>query len=119
MDGMRQITVERITAGWAIVWGLYIGFPTTSLFDRNPDLYGPIMYLVPSETAWGVAIFGVGFMALTLNLLGHIRTSALMVGLTFGFFASLFWVGDAGSPAGSLNTLFAIANLSHWYFHRT
>lgn len=116
MDRKRIFTVERVTAGWAVIWGLYVGYPGTNFFDRNLDLYGPMLYLVPSETAWGVAMFGIGVMAFVLNFLGHLRLSALIIGLASGFFSSLYWSGDPGSPAGALYSLFAIANLYHWYF---
>ena len=119
MDGKRYVTIPNMSAGFAIIWGAYVAWPYTNLFNRNPVLYGPMLYLLHDEMIVGLVFLVAGLLALKLNILdSRIRASQVLVGLMFAFFSSLFFVGDPATPAGALYGLLAACNLWLAYFDR-
>lgn len=117
MTGEKYFTVESLSAGIAIVWGIMTANPSVDTFAKNPKLYAPMIYLCPSEALWGVFFVLCGLTALVLNFKQKYYAALLMF-VFFAFMATFFFIGDIESNAFGVYGLIAVFNLIHWRANR-
>lgn len=103
---MVKMTSERaaprLGAGFAIIWGAFVAWPWSSVFQRSPAIYRPMLAVVPSEMFWGLLILAFGLLAMYLQRQGKIAAACLTVAIPFYSFAPLYLMADYGSPAGPI-----------------
>lgn len=109
MDGTRYIRIENLSAGVAIVWGLFVINPYVDLFDRYPQIYKPMAQLAP-EWIWGLAFVASGVVAFRCAGWGTRRRALMLMTIVYSFFACLFFLGDKTSPGWGVYGLFALFN---------
>ena len=114
MTGEKYITVESLSASYAIIWGLFIANPLIDSFTRNPKLYAPMRELVIYESFWGMLFGGGGSLALYLALTNSRAKASTVNFIIFTAFAMFLFVGDAASPGWSLLGLIVVWNFIHW-----
>lgn len=114
MTGEKIITVENMTAGFAIIWGAFVANPSNSMFARNPTLYGPMLLIVPYEAFWGLLFIVTGFVAIIFTISQRPEMAALLLSVLYIFFGGLYFVGDVASPAWALYGLIAVCNFIHY-----
>jgi len=110
MTGERYATIENLSSGIAIVWGLALLNPYVDSFDRNPTLFAPMRQIVYAEWVWGLVFLVCLYMSLKKRRI----IASLILFVYFGFIALLFGLGDLTSQAFAIYGLIALFNLAHW-----
>jgi drug/metabolite transporter superfamily protein YnfA len=114
MTGERYITVETMSSGIAIVWGLMVANPFINTFERFPKLYSPMTELVPFEIFWGLLFTFAGATSIWLWRKEKKQKAALVNAVIFVFFAVLFGIGDPQSQAWAVYGLIGVCNAIHY-----
>lgn len=99
-----------MTAGFALIWGIFVANPYSNILSRNPVLYSPMLSAVPYEVFWGVLFILVGLLAFTLNYYKKTNISALLLSIVYIFFAVLYASSDPTLPAWGLYGLLSLFN---------
>lgn len=113
MTGEKHLTHQNFSAGVLIIWGVFTISPYDTSFVKNPQLYAAMTFLVESQFFWGVFFASLGAAGVFLNYKRR-SAAALMMGIAFTFFASLFFFGDYASRAWAYYAFFAVWNLTQW-----
>ena len=109
-----MLTAQAMSSGFSIIWGAWAAWPYTDMFAMNPSLYRPMMDLVPSEAFWGGLILSFGISAIVLLVYGRKGLAALLLGIIFSFFGTMYWQGDFVSPGGALYTFLGVFHLVYF-----
>jgi hypothetical protein len=117
----KHLHAQNLCAGFAALWGVWAAWPNAEMFARIPQLYAPMLDLVPSEAFWGVLMIAIGISCVILSYIGQRGIAAIVLGFTFMLFGLLYAQGDFQSPGGVLwgwvgfyNILYFLAGL-RWF----
>jgi hypothetical protein len=94
--------IPRMSAMFALIWGVWVLNPWGDVFSRTPSLYVPMLSLVPYEAFWGVLISVFAIAAEWFTFKGAIGIACLIIAIPFFAFATLYLMSDPGSPAFAL-----------------
>jgi hypothetical protein len=114
MTGEKYATIENLSSGIAIIWGIVLLNPYVASFERNPVLFAPMRQIINTEWIWGSIFLALGLLCLFLCFHGRKISAALVLFIFFGFISVLFAVGDITSQAFAIYGLIAVFNLMHW-----
>jgi hypothetical protein len=111
MTGQRIITVPNFSAGWAVIWGMCVMSPWSSVFSSNPKLYAPMLDIIPYEAVWGGFFFATGIATWVLSYFKKPAIGALLLFVAYSLFAGLYYAGDPGSTGSKVYAYAAIVHL--------
>lgn len=94
---LRTRPLELLGAGWAVIWGMWVGNPGSVIFTSSATFR--VMGLVAPEWLWGLVTVIVG-----LGQLGAIYNESLVWRYRIGVTAFLLW--------GFVTLLFILSNLN-------
>lgn len=114
MTGEKYATVENLSSGIALIWGVALINPYVDSFARNPTLFAPMRQIIHTEWIWGLTFFILGAICLRLGLSGRKVEASIVLFVFFAFISLLFAVGDITSQAFAIYGLIALFNLAHW-----
>lgn len=118
MDGSKVLTIPNMSAGFAVIWGLWAMNPFGDMFALSPRLYSPMLSLVPYEAFWGGLFAGCGVATWILSYYGHKYKGAFVLFVVYGLFAALYFLGEPRSAAGTLYSYLSLCHFLYFGAHR-
>ena len=104
---------ETFSAVLAIIWGAWVTNPRVDTFASAPSVYQTMLWVCPSELAWGLMVLIGGIVQLYAVWSGRhrIRMVATFAGaMTWLLLALMFAVGDLRSTGCAVFTLIFLAS---------
>lgn len=108
MTGERITTVLNLSCLYAVIWGLFIIWPTTDTFATQPKLWEPMREMAREEY-WGAWFVVSGVAAYAIALRYAWIGSFVMFAMFFSI-AVLFFLGDLERPGWALIGMLALFN---------
>lgn len=118
MTGEKIMTIPNFSAGFSVIWGLWVMNPSFDMFATNPRFYAPMLSLVGSEVFWGALFFSCGVTAWILSYRGRRDLAAFVLFIVHAFFAALYFLGDPNLPGWALYGYISLVHFIFWRANR-
>jgi uncharacterized membrane protein HdeD (DUF308 family) len=118
MNGTRINTIPNVSAMLSFGWGVFVLIPFSSVFDKNPHLFAPMVALVPLEAFWGSLFAVCGLVGILFSLSRREQWTAWLMFVVFILFATLYAIGDYSQPGWFFMGTIAVANYARGMWNR-